>query len=468
MRRTHAPSPPLPRLLASPTLKLLGVGMLVLVLLIPVAMVRSLIHERESRYHSVVAEIGTLWGQRQIVGGPILSVPYRLWSEDNRGTQRSSLDVAHFLPEELHIRVHLEPERRHRGLFEAVVYRLEATLEGEIGPPSFEPWGVAPEDVLWEKARLTVGVSDSRGLTAAPGLRFGEDELELRPGRSVFARFPQGLEAAVPGLRTLESGSTVRFSTSLRLAGSEGVDFAPLGRGTQALLTAAWPDPSFGGAFLPTSRDVTPEGFRAEWQVSYFGTGLPSVWRDCEAGQLGIDGRLDRALFGASLLLPVDHYQKTERAVKYAVLFLALTFVAFLLFEIFRPVAVHPVQYLLVGSAQCLFYLLLLSLTEHVPFAAAYLAAGGAIVILITGYASAVLHGGGRAAALGGLLAVLYAYLFVLLQAQEYALLLGSLALFVLLTAVMILTRHIDWYDLAGRRTGAGSSLDAPEEKPSP
>jgi inner membrane protein len=442
------------------------VGTLGLVLLIPLAMVRSLVHEREARHRSVVAELGALWGQRQVLGAPMLTVPYRTWHEDQKGVRHGLVAQAHFLPDVLHLAVRVAPERRHRGLFEAVVYRLEARIEGELPRPDFAAWGIAAQDVLWDQATVSIGVSDPRGISEAPALELGGDDLELLPGSSPLALFPQGLAAEVPGLESAETGDPLPFATTLRLAGSGGVDFAPMARETAVAMSAPWGDPSFGGAFLPVAREIEAGAFDAEWQVSYFGTGVPAAWREGEAARLGIDERLRAALFGVDLLLPVDHYRKTERVVKYAVLFLALTFVAFFLFEVFRPVTVHPVQYLLVGSAQCLFYLLLLSLTEHLPFAAAYLVAAIAVVGLITVYARAVLRGGGRAAALGLLLATLYAYLFVLLQAEEYALLLGSLALFALLAAVMVLTRGVDWYGLARGRTAPTVATRAPETEP--
>jgi inner membrane protein len=212
---------------------------------------------------------------------------------------------------------------------------------------------------------------------------------------------------------------------------------------TRVGMTSAWPDPSFIGAYLPTSREVGPKGFTARWQIPHLGRNFPQQWIESE-----VDAKaLGTATFGVSLLSPVDAYHTIHRAVKYQLLFLFLTFVAFYLFELFSSLRIHPVQYLLVGSALCLFYLLLLSLSEHVGFARAYTIASAAVVALIAGYVRAA-FGNARAVPIAVMLIVLYAFLFVLLHVQDYALLVGSLGLFLVLALLMYATRKVDWYQV--------------------
>jgi inner membrane protein len=335
---------------------------------------------------------------------------------------------------------------RRRGIYEVPVYTAGLHGSGSFQKPSFTEWGIPPDDILWDKAYLSIGVKDVRGIRRGVSLVWGSKALQLSPGGEVSGLWSTGLRVPISGLAQAPEKELYRFAFDLSVQGSEDLKFLPLGKQTSVSLSSAWADPSFSGGFLPESRQVSDKGFQASWSVPYFGRSYPQQWLEPEAEKVLNDEAVEGSEFGVSLYMPVDVYQKTERSVKYGMLFIVLTFMAFFLFEVFSPVALHPLHYLLVGSALCLFYLMLLSVSEQIPFGTAYAVSSVAIVLLISGYSLAILKGKGRALAMSGMLALLYGYLYVLLQAEDYALLLGSVGLFTILATVMYLTRKVDWY----------------------
>jgi inner membrane protein len=431
---------------SSPTLKLMIMGGLVLLLLIPLSMVGSLVYEREHRRDEAVREVAGMWGESQTLAGPLLTVPYRETQREVLDDGKERITVCtrevQLFPETLHVEGQLHPERRHRGIFEAVLYRADLQVTGTFRRPSFADWRVAPEDIQWQDARLSFGLPDLRGVRQAGEFVWQGRPIPLAPGGAEPGLWSSGLRAAVPDLA--KGGEVSTFSFHLVVDGSGSLRFLPVGKQTTVVLRSPWPAPSFAGKFLPESHTVRADGFTASWSIPYFGRSYAQQWRADEIERVAPRGAVDGSAFGVDLFLPVDAYQKTERAQKYAVLFLLLTFLTFFVYETWSPVAVHSVQYLLVGAALCLFYLLLLSLSEHLGFGPAYGIAAVAIVSLITGYAWAILAGGGRALLLGGILTTLYGYLYVLLQVEDYALLLGALGLFLVLAVLMFLTRRVN------------------------
>jgi inner membrane protein len=422
--------------------KMVALAGLVLLLLIPLGMVGSLISERQQRQNQAGEEVANLWGRPQMLGGPVLTIPYKIHTKDSKGQDQVTIYRARFLPETLHIEGQVNPERRHRGIFEAVVYRGDLRWTGAFRP-SLAEWNVADQDVLWNEAWIAVGVPDLRGIRTGLKLDWGGRTLPFEPGGAEDGLWDSGLRARAPVAR--DARGAVSFAFSLGFSGSQRLQFLPLGKQTTVALKSPWPSPSFGGSFLPETSRVTTQGFAATWNVSWFGRSYPQQWRVEEAEKLASKTALEGSAFGVDLFLPVDSYQKTERSTKYGILFLMLTFLTFFLYEVFSGLSLHPMQYLLVGSALCLFYLLLLSISEHAPFGVSYLVASIATVLLIGGYSAAVLRGRLRALLMTVVLGVLYSYLYVLLQLEDYALLLGAAGLFAILAVVMYLTRRIDW-----------------------
>jgi len=431
-------------------LKLFLIGFLGLMLFIPLLRISFLVEERESRQQGTRREISQSWGEPQHLAGPVLSIPYRRTLQNEKGGFFYRQETLQVLPEDLSMDVNLDPQVRRRGLFEAVVYRAQVTLRGHHRLPDFKRFDIDPDGIRWEDARLTVGLGRLRGLDSSPSLDWRGQTLTLEAGQAEDALVGEALSAPLGA--PLAAGEEAPFELRMTLRGSDNIRLFPLGRESHASIRSPWPNPSFQGSFLPTSPKVSAEGFEATWTVPHFARSVPQAFiapLSPEAQQALTD-----AAFGVDLLFPVDFYQLVSRCTKYAMLFIALTFGTFMLFELLADLRIHPVQYLLVGFALCLFYLLLLALAEHSGFDLAYLTASIATVGLLSGYSATVLHTRGRAVVLGVVLSGLYGLLYVLVQLQSYALLVGSITLFAALTAAMFLSRNIDWYALDRPRRG--------------
>lgn len=434
--------PPQRRLRYPAIVELIILGGLTLVLMIGLLLIGALVSERRQRADSVRDEIASSWGQSQTIGGPVIIVPFRQRVFDNEGKPQVLMNRARFLPDRLKVRGRLIPERRHRGIFETVVYGADLALEGEFARPDFSSWDVLPEDILWNEAVLTIGIPDLRGIRGTPVLKWNGRDVAFSGGTGDARLWPTGLTATPP---IVADQGRYLFSTKLELNGSERIGFYPLGGETIVELTSPWPDPSFQGAFLPEAREVTSSGFSARWRISSLARSYPQRWRDIGEESANSLAAVSPSVFSVGLFLPVGHYQQTERSIKYGALFIVLTFLTFFLYELLSPVTLHPVQYFLVGGALCLFYLLLLSISEQAPFAVAYSIASAATVALISLYSAALLRNRWRVLGLFGVLTMLYGYLYVLLQLEDWALLMGSIGLFLILALVMYTTRTVDW-----------------------
>jgi inner membrane protein len=330
---------------------------------------------------------------------------------------------------------------RRRSIFEVNLYRATVVASGTFDPPDPAAFGVDPGSVFWDGATLLAGVSDLRGVVSIASASWGSASLEFEPAADA-SPFSSALRARSP----MASSAPVPFRFEVTVAGSGGLMFLPSGANTAVTLDAPWRTPGFVGAQLPASHDVTETSFHAEWASNFIARPFPRAWVSGAAAASAVADKFAASSFGVDLVTGIDHYQQTERAVKSGFLFIALTFGLFFVWEVVAGLRLHPVQYLLVGLALVVFYLLLLSLAEQVRFAAAYGVASAATVLLIAGYARRIL-GGLRAGGIIGLaLGTLYGLLFVLLSLEDLALLVGAVAVFVALAAAMYLTRGIDWY----------------------
>ncbi|HEV8630989.1 MAG TPA: cell envelope integrity protein CreD [Thermoanaerobaculia bacterium] len=437
-------------------LKLASLAILVLLLLVPVTQLLGLVRERQSRQEEVRRELARMWGGEQTLGALMLLVPVRRAGDLPAAP---ATGWATFLPGAVHWQGVLEPEPRQRGLFAATVYEARLEASGWFARPAPVPGDVRQEQLDWDHAVALLGVSDPRGLQERPVLRWGDRARPFEPATLGLDQLGPGLQAPLAAGDLAAAGpQRLPFSFQLMVRGSEALRLLPLGDDTTAELSSPWSHPGFVGASLPRQRAAGPRGtgFTARWSVPCFGRGYPQQW---PAGQLDAEhlrAQLEASAFGVSLVQLADPYQQTERAVKYAVLFILLTFTTVFVLELLSPVRLHPMHYLLVGAALCLFYLLLLALAEHGGMGRAYAAATTATVLLVTLYTRAVLAGTARATVVGAVLAGLYAWLYTLLRAEDYALLLGALGLFGSLAAVMFLTRRLDWATLRFRPAELG------------
>lgn len=458
----------------SATFRIVVVGILALLLLIPISMVRNLIYEREATKEEAISEISQKWGEQQTIAGPILSVPYKKYVTNEKGEQVGVTQYAHFLPETLLIDGTVEPQIRSRGIFDAVVYSSEINLSGKFSWPNVYEFGIKDWDIDWNNAFVSVGISDIRGIENELKLNWNNVEIEFDPGvktddvvRSIGNNYETiPYEKDRLGVKTMSALSSIaeigrssginaplltsiknknkdgyEFSFTLNFNGSSDLHFVPVGRTTEIFLKSNWDKPSFGGAFLPDARIVTDDGFEASWKILDLNRGYPQSW-------LGNAYNIYSSASGVKLLTGIDDYVKSTRSVKYAILIIALTFLVFFFAEVFNGKKVHPIQYILVGLAMVLFYALLVSISEVIGFGLAYLISSIATIGLITFYSKNVLINTKMALVQGFILVFLYLFVYIILQLEDYALLIGSILLFSILAVVMYLSRKVDWYTI--------------------
>lgn len=428
----------------SPAVRVIVIGALILFLQAPVLLTFGLMSERESSKNEAVREIAEGWSLAQEVVGPYLAVPFRTAHvAANQGGQPVTTwveDTATFLPDELQITANMDGQTLHRGIYESAVYAADIGIVGTFARPDFSKWSVAEDQILWDQARLMMEVSDARGFRDSVEISWAGEAHAFEPGERTLPGSRQGLQTSLSG-QDLE-GQTFPFEMRFQLQGSENIRFAPLGRRTVTRISGTWPSPSFQGAWLPDERETSAEAFSASWTIPFLGRSFPQSW----TGALQNTPLISQ--FGVDLLTPVDAYRQTERSLKYELLFLALTFAPLWLFEVLAGIRLHFIQYGLIGAAVCLFYLLELSLAEQIGFPAAYALAAAMIAGLVTSYAWSVLGSVSRAATMGAVISGLYAFLYVLISLEDLALLVGSLALFAILAALMSATRRVNWFQV--------------------
>jgi inner membrane protein len=439
----------------SPANKLTLAIIVGLVLAIPLFSVWLLVYDRKSQSEEATASITSGWGGPQVVAGPVLVIPYRATAtetvvQNGQSVTRSNQVTRELTlaPEAVELSSDIRPDIRKRAIYEAVVY--DARLSGKARfafPPDLARSGVAPEEMDLSRAELRFGLSDPRGLGANPRVAVDGRPLRLQPGGGSSGRrgFFAWVDSGGLGARPM----SVDFSFNLR--GNATLSLVPQAGDTSWTVRSSWPSPSFGGDFLPAARKVGGHGFSAAYRIGNLALGRSLV----STADVGSSNTPDRPApaSGAeagqvaqiSLIQPVDPYSQVNRATKYGFLFIGFTFLALLMFDVIGGVRVSAVEYLLMGAALVLFFVLLLAFAEVIGFTPAYIVASAAIAGLNTAYSAAVLGSWRRAGFIGGLLVGLYAVLYVLLSLEAYSLLIGSLLLFGALAGVMYATRRIDW-----------------------
>jgi len=433
----------------SRSVRWIGVAILALVLLIPLKMVESVVRERYQTYQEVVADIAGSWSGDQVLAGPILVVPFseRVETRDEVVTPDGEKKIvqrwescprrAALLPDLLTMTGTVAPETRRRGIYWVRVYTADVAVSGSFRDPRAAVEALSTADRLegidWSNAVVGFGLSDPRGIVAADGGEFDGRLLQLRPGTSLAEMLPRGFHVAVG--ETASDGLEVRLPLTIR--GSGSIRFLPLGEATRAALRSTWPHPSFIGGVLPVERTVDDDGFSAEWTISLLNRSFP------QAFLTGSAVAIDEIEAGVRLFEPVALYDLVTRAVKYGLLFVALTFLTLGLIELAMGVRLSLVQYLLIGVALALFFLILIALAEHIGFATAYVLAAATVVALNTLYCAAILRRWATAALVGGVLTAIYGVLYTILKAEDFALLGGTVLLIIALSVTMFLTRRI-------------------------
>lgn len=417
---------------------MLSVAVLALLLLIPAGLIQNLIREREYTQENAINEMTSVWGGEQMLVGPYLTVPfdapYTVTNSDGTEEISYARNYLYVLPEFLNGAVDVQPETRKLGIYEAVVYRGEANMQGEFKLPDWTKAGVDPKYIHWDKVTLNVGISDLRGVEGAFDFEWNEASLPLSSGLVTNDIYWSGVHSPV----AIESQEELRFKFSTTLRGSRRFSVVPLGKQTTFSMVSPWAEPNFEGSFATTKYEPTAEGFSAHWEVSHLNRNYPQSW-------IGKKYTPANDFFGTEFIKTVDNYSKSTRVAKYAILIIALTFMVFYFSELIKGAKVNALQYVLVGLALVLFYTLLLSFSEHIGFNAAYLVAALMTVLMEFFYARSVLGSTKLAAYVAATLTLLYSFIFILIQLKDFALLAGSLGLFVILAGIMFISRRIQW-----------------------
>ncbi|QSE99123.1 cell envelope integrity protein CreD [Fulvivirga lutea] len=424
----------------SVTLKLITVTILMLLLLIPASMIQSIISEREQLSKSVIEEVSSKWAENQLINGPILTIPVTYEYENGDKTTTVTKNW-HILPEGLKINGEVNPEILKRGIYEVVVYKSNISVSGDFKittQPDLEDL----KDIHYNKAFLTIGISDLRGIKNNLKFNWNDKELKVQPGSRISDLVYSGITLNLPDLKD-SLNDNFNFNFKIDLQGSKNLSFTPLGNTTSVTINSPWQSPSFKGNYLPDDRTIDDNGFTASWSVLQLNRNFAQSW----VGP-GYSKSIEASAFGVDLILPLDDYQKSYRSAKYAAMTIALTFLIFFLVEIINKKKIHPFQYALVGLALCLFYTLLVSISEHSNFNIAYGISAVGIIGMITLYSFSVFQVRRLSLLLVATLSGIYGFLFVTLQLADYALLMGSIGLAIILSVTMYFTRNINWYKL--------------------
>lgn len=434
------------------TARMFVVGMLTLILMIPLFMVQDLIRERAARQQEVVGEISDKWGEELTVFGPVLKIPYRSFREKqiinaNKDTSVESVAEIHYLyvfPEELKIDSKVDPQLKKRGIYQTAVYTSHTVLSGNFQLPEVSEEDIPQEHILWEKARVIFETSNLKGVNDQLQIKFNGKDYEFtsryqQSGKSPANRQLHLMESPVLAETKLTSEKALEFRMELSVNGSNEIAFVPVGKTTEAHIQSNWKTSSFTGNFLPYNEDkLSEEGFAAKWKILDINRPFPQEFNKTLPD-------LTEYAFGVNFMVPVDEYQKSERATKYGFLVIGLTFLLFFLIQTLSKIPIHPFQYLMIGLGLVMFYTLLISISEHSSFLKAYLIAGISVILMISLYSKSILQTWKFPIFIGISLLALYSFIYVIIQLESYALLVGSIGLFCILAGVMYVSRKIDW-----------------------
>ena len=429
------------------TARMLVVGFLLLVLLIPLEFVKSLINERAYRQEEVVREINEKWGNEVLLSGPIVKIPYKVISEEKIFNEKSnsyytktkeSIETAYFFPDKLNIISQVDTKPLNRSTYESVVYSAAIDVTGNFPIIDFSDTDVADENILWEKATVLLKTSNLKGIKTTPVVNLASEALSMTPQYST--EYLNTIQSNYIANAKEIFAAPLPFSFDLKINGSESLKFLPIGKETDATMQSNWHSPSFDGNFLPedTNKEISKDGFTASWRIL-------QINRQFEQSFFGHLPDLSTSAFGTKLIIPVDEYQKSERTAKYGFMVIGLTLLVFLLIQLVSKIYIHPFQYVMIGLALVMFYTLLISISEHSNFFNAYAIAAISVLALITVYSRAILKGFKFPLLICASLASLYGFIYVIIQLENYALLVGSIGLFLILAIIMFASRRIDW-----------------------
>jgi len=397
-------------------------------------MIQSLITDRQQYRFVAIHEISKSWAGAQTIAGPMITVTTKKEKEDKEGKKYFVTRSYHYLPENLKINVEITSEKRYKGIYEVMLYKSKIKMSGNFNLEKlFEQFA----DKTIEQSYISFNISDLGGIQKDVMLKLNGRNYNLMSGlknkifkNGFYSDFELNTEDVLQNI-----------DIDLELNGMENLNFIPLGKFTEVNIKSLWNNPGFAGAFLPTTREITEDGFTAQWKVNHFNRSYPQEW----------EGKTYDAFpsaFGVKLLVPVDEYQKTMRTSKYGLMIIVVTFLSFFMIELFSKKVIHPIQYLLVGLALLIFYSILLAISEYILFQYSYLISSLLIIALIGFYIKSIYESKQIATIITGMLFMFYGFMYVILQLQDYSLLLGTIALFIILAAIMFFTRKINWFEI--------------------
>ena len=426
----------------SKTIKVVIIGLLILLLMIPMFMIENLISERGRTQEEAIDEVSEKWSLAQTITGPYLNLQYPVVTENN-GEKKVSIKDLILFPDELMVNGQLKTEILKRSIYEVNVYQSELTLKGSFSSEELKKSRIDMDQLQFDRAAICLNLTDMRGISEQISITLGDSVYIFEPGMDNRGIANTGVHA-IANLSELKLNKKLPYEIKIKLKGSQSLNFIPLGKTTRVDLKANWNTPSFTGNYLPNNRNITEKEFSAQWQVLNLNRNYSQVMVDFNTSNIK---DIESSSFGVNFKIPVEQYQQSMRSAKYAILIILLTFGAIFFTEIMNKTRIHALQYLLVGLALCLFYSLLLSFSEHVGFNPAYLLSSALTIILVGGYMFGITKKKKPSLIMSGLLAILYIYIFVLIQLETFALLAGSLGLFIILAIVMYFSKKIDWFN---------------------
>lgn len=426
----------------SKTIKVVIIGLLILLLMIPMFMIENLISERGRTQEEAIDEVSEKWSLAQTITGPYLNLQYPVVTE-NKDEKKVSMKDLILFPDELMVSGQLKTEILKRSIYEVNVYQSELTLKGSFSSEELQKSRIDMEQLQFDRAAICLNLTDMRGISEQISITLGDSVYIFEPGMDNRGIDNTGVHA-IANLSELKQNKKLPYEIKIKLKGSQSLNFIPLGKTTRVDLKANWNTPSFTGNYLPNNRNITEKEFSAQWQVLNLNRNYSQVMVDYNHSNIK---DIENSSFGVNFKIPVEQYQQSMRSAKYAILIILLTFEVIFFTEIMNKTRIHALQYLLVGLALCLFYSLLLSFSEHIGFNPAYLLSSALTITLVGGYMFGITRKKKPSLIMSGLLAILYIYIFVLIQLETFALLAGSLGLFIILAIVMYFSKKIDWFN---------------------
>lgn len=414
------------------------IGFLILVLLIPTLFIMFLVTDREKRKEEVVREVSSKWAGSQTLTGPFLMIPYYEEQKENNVIV-SRKKYMFLLPDELLVNGKIAPQIKHRSIFSVPVYNSNIQLSGRFKIAKPDKLPVPISALHFDESIVCMGISDFKGIGESLQMRWNDTTVSFETGVPEIDWLDAGISSPLKITAGDVANNAANFIINLSLKGSERLYITPLGNNTKVHFESDWPNPAFDGKYLPDTSIVNPKGFSADWKILHYNRSYPQHFTTINQYSIG------ESAFGINLLQPVDAYGQTMRSVKYAVLIIALTFFVYFFLEIYYRRSVHPLQYILIGFALVIFYTLLLSISEYVDFAFAYLIASSATVLLISWYTKSIFKQWKIVLLFAFILSLLYLFIYVIIQLQDNALLFGSIGLFLLLIIIMYFSRKVNW-----------------------